>query len=258
VITAWRSRSPCRVCGRRRQQPPGQVLLNGCISMSWGVLSGAMPSSLLGSRPGSHERLALRGQRLGMPGAALRAAGPSSIRDMLYARMEEISFRKSMALLSGAVAVAIAGAVAGILMSQPAGAARPPALRPPPVTQPTSMAPASARATPARTVHKAPRPARVTPSPASYTPRAAPADRTAPAGPAQTAAAAVRRNPGHGSRPSPPRGAGSWWYWAHDGRTKFPQYPRGSASQGNADPRTGDPRGGSATGRTHRPGRGGW
>jgi hypothetical protein len=247
----------------RRQRPAGRVLLNGCISTPWGVLSGAMPGSLLGSRPGPHDRLAPRRPRLGMPGASLRAAGPSSIRHMLYARMEEISFRKSMALLAGAAAVAIAGAAAGILMSQPAGAARPPALRPPPVTQPTSVAPASARAIPVRTAHKAPRPARVKPSPASYTSHAAPAARPAPARPAQpartaAAAAAVQRHPGRGSRPSPPRGAGSWWSsWAHDGGTKFPQDPRGSASQGKADPRPGDPRGG-ATGRTRWPGRGGW
>ncbi|HYZ55505.1 MAG TPA: hypothetical protein VE733_18655 [Streptosporangiaceae bacterium] len=221
-----------------------------------------MPGSLLESRPGSNNLLAPRRHRLGGVGAALQVARPSAIRDVLYARMEEISFRKFVALLSGAVAMAIAGTVTGILISQPAGVAHPLGLRPPPVTQPISVTSASARATSARPVHAAPRRAKVGPSPASYTSHAAPAAHSVPAGPARpartTAAPVPARPRTHGSRPFPPRGAGSWWwYWAHNGRAKLPRGPRDGAGQGNTDPRAGDPRGG-ATGGIRWPRRGGW
>jgi hypothetical protein len=85
----------------------------------------------------------------------------AAFRNRLYARMEEISFRTSMTVLGGVVAVAAVIAGVSVLMSQ-AGPARPAALSPAPASSsavPTS-APAAPPASPSRPAPTSSAPAR--------------------------------------------------------------------------------------------------
>jgi hypothetical protein len=142
----------------------------------------------------------------------------SAIRDRLYTRMEETSFRSSMTILAGVVLLAAAIAVAGILLSRSPAAAHRSALGPPPGTRPASVAPTSARATPSRTATPSPSPSPSHAAPAPTGNAAEPgAAAAAPAQPAsgQTAATAART-------PSAPRVSwtwpsqnqiAAWWAW---------------------------------------------
>ena len=91
----------------------------------------------------------------------------AAFRTGLYARMEEISFRTSMAVLAGVVAVAAIIAGVTLAVSQGPAAARPVALSPAPVRH--SAAPTAAPPTPAVS------PSRATPTAAARTPTRAPA-----------------------------------------------------------------------------------
>jgi hypothetical protein len=71
----------------------------------------------------------------------------AAFRNGLYTRMEEISFRASMTVLGGVVAVAAVIAAVSVLMSQAPATARPVAAGPPPATH--SIAPTAAPPTPA-------------------------------------------------------------------------------------------------------------
>jgi hypothetical protein len=88
---------------------------------------------------------------------------PGSFRNRLHARMEEISFRTSITVLTGVTAVAAVIAGVGLLMSQSPAPGRPAALGPAPASH-------SAPATPA--------PASATPSPSQPAPRSAAPSRT--------------------------------------------------------------------------------
>lgn len=112
-----------------------------------------MPGSFKGSRPGSH----LRRTRGRLDGPS-RLARLSAFRDVIYTRMEEISFRSSMTVLAGVVAFAAVVAAVSTLMSVLPGPARHAALG----RRPGSAAPSSALAQPNRTP---PSPAPVRPSP---------------------------------------------------------------------------------------------
>jgi hypothetical protein len=93
-----------------------------------------------------------------------------AFRNRLYARMEEISFRTSMTVLGGVVAVAAVIAGVSVLMSQ-AAPARPAALSPAPASSsavPTS-APAARPASPSRPAPTSSAPAR-TQAPAAADP----------------------------------------------------------------------------------------
>jgi hypothetical protein len=80
-------------------------------------------------------------------------------RNGLYARMEEISFRTSMTVLGGVIAVAAVIAGVSVLMSQTQAPARPVAVSPAPPTR--SAVPSSApAASPSRTAPTASAPAR--------------------------------------------------------------------------------------------------
>ncbi|HWG15860.1 MAG TPA: hypothetical protein VG268_21550 [Streptosporangiaceae bacterium] len=69
---------------------------------------------------------------------------PGSFRNRLYARMEEISFRTSITVLTGVTAVAAVIAGVGLLMSQSPAPARPAALGPAPASHSAPATPASA------------------------------------------------------------------------------------------------------------------
>ena len=78
-----------------------------------------MPGSSERSKPGSRiDRTRRR------PGGASRAARLRAFRDVMYTRMEEISFRTSMTVLAGVVAFAGVLAAVSVLMSLPPGVAR--------------------------------------------------------------------------------------------------------------------------------------
>jgi hypothetical protein len=80
-------------------------------------------------------------------------------RNGLYARMEEISFRTSMTVLGGVIAVAAVIAGVSVLMSQTRAPARPVAVSPAPPTR--SAVPSSApAASPSRTAPTASAPSR--------------------------------------------------------------------------------------------------
>jgi hypothetical protein len=105
---------------------------------------------------------------------ALVLARFAAFRNGLYARMEEVSFRSSMTVLGGVIAVAAVIAGVSVLMSQPPAPARPVAVSPVPPTRsaaPSSAAPTPA-ASPARTAPTASAPAR-THAPAAPVPKTA-------------------------------------------------------------------------------------
>ena len=79
-------------------------------------------------------------------------------RNGLYARMEEISFRTSMTVLGGVIAVAAVIAGVSVLMSPTQAPARPVAVSPAPPTR--SAVPSSAPPSPSRTAPTASAPAR--------------------------------------------------------------------------------------------------
>lgn len=83
-------------------------------------------------------------------------------RNGLYARMEEISFRTSMTVLGGVIAVAAVIAGVSVLMSQTQAPARPVAvsLAPPTRSAVPSSAPPTPAASPSRTAPTAAAPAR--------------------------------------------------------------------------------------------------
>jgi hypothetical protein len=83
----------------------------------------------------------------------------AAFRNGLYTRMEEVSFRTSMTVLGGVIAVAAVIAGVSVLMSQTPGPARPVAVSPVPPTR--SAVPSSApAASPSRTAPTASAPAR--------------------------------------------------------------------------------------------------
>jgi hypothetical protein len=89
----------------------------------------------------------------------------AAFRNRIYARMEEISFRTSMTVLGGVVAVAAVIAGVSVLMSQAAAPARPAALSPAPASRsavPTSAPPAPP-ASPSRPAPTSSAPARTQP-----------------------------------------------------------------------------------------------
>ena len=86
----------------------------------------------------------------------------TAFRNGLYTRMEEISFRTSMTVLGGVVAVAAVIAGVSVLMSQTPAPARPVAASPVPPTHSAgpSSAPPTPAASPSRTAPTAAAPAR--------------------------------------------------------------------------------------------------
>jgi hypothetical protein len=102
----------------------------------------------------------------------------AAFRSALYARMEEISFRTALAVLTGVVAVAAVIAGVGLVMTQSPAPARPTALGPAPaahVSTPASAPPSSSAPTP-----NSPSPSR--PAPTSSAPARTPAPvKTSPA-----------------------------------------------------------------------------
>jgi hypothetical protein len=172
-----------------------------------------MPGSSKGSKPGSRsDRTRQR------PGGASRADRLRAFRDVMYTRMEEISFRTSMTVLAAVVAFAGVLAAVSVLMSLPPGVARHTAAglpaRPPSASAasaPATRTPESPSASPAQ-----PTPSRVRDAP--------PAAKTAAP---VTAAAAVPRptvptptlSPAL-ARVSYQSAAAAWWAWwtrVHDG-----------------------------------------
>jgi hypothetical protein len=133
----------------------------------------------------------------------------AAFRNGLYARMEEISFRTSMTVLGGVVAVAAVIAGVGVLMSQSPAPARPAALSP---------APASRSATPtAAPTSAAPSPSPLAPTSAAPARTPAPVV-TSPASQATYPAADVDSTPAATPSVAPSlRGinsaAAAWWAW---------------------------------------------
>jgi hypothetical protein len=86
----------------------------------------------------------------------------AAFRDGLYARMDEISFRTSMTVLGGVIAVAAVIAGVSVLMSQTPAPGRPVAASPVPPTRPAgpSSAPPTPADSPSRTAPTASAPAR--------------------------------------------------------------------------------------------------
>jgi hypothetical protein len=103
-----------------------------------------MPGSFKGTKPGSH-----------LHRTRTRPAGPSRVvrlfafREVLYTRMEEISFRTSMSVLGGVVAFAAVVAAVSTLMSVSTGPAPHAALSGPPASAAPSSAPNPTRPAPA-------------------------------------------------------------------------------------------------------------
>jgi hypothetical protein len=114
----------------------------------------------------------------------------AAFRNQLYARMEEISFRTSLTVLTGVAAVAAVIAGVGLLMSQSPAPARPVALSPAPASH-------SALATPP--------PAAATPSPSAPVPTPSAPDRT-PA-PVKTSLAREATYPATAENSAPVRNA---------------------------------------------------
>jgi hypothetical protein len=147
---------------------------------------------------------------LGWPVVLTRFA---AFRNGLYARMEEISFRTSITVLSGVIAVAAVIAGVGLLMSQAPAPARPAALSPAPASHsaPATLAPATSSPSELAPTSSAPSrsPAPVVTSPAGAATYPATAEdstpvRTAPAAAPRAAAA---------QRPVSPAMAAwlAWW-----------------------------------------------
>ena len=165
-----------------------------------------MPGSFKGSKPGSH----LRRTRGRLDGPS-RLARLSAFREVMYTRMEEISFRSSMTVLAGVVAFAAVVAAVSTLMSVSPGPARHAALGRPP----GSAAPSSALAQPTRTpASPSSSPAPVRPSPvrdagsgATHAPvMTAVASAPSPSVPTPT----VSRSP---ARMSYEAAVAAWWSW---------------------------------------------
>ncbi|MGA2829859.1 MAG: hypothetical protein ABSF03_27535 [Streptosporangiaceae bacterium] len=160
-----------------------------------------MPGSFMGSKPGSH-----------LPRTRTRPGGPSRLarlltfRQVMYARMEEVSFRTSMTVLAGVVAFAAVVASVSTLMSLSSGPAqhaapgRPPAYAAPSPASPSRPAPAPPSASSSRPP-ASPSPVRSTgPDSGAYTP--------------VTAAAASEPSPGMPARWLSHRAAAAaWWSW---------------------------------------------
>ena len=172
-----------------------------------------MPGSAKGNKPGSHiDRTRRRAD------GASRAARLRAFRDVMYTRMEEISFRTSMTVLAGVVAFAAVLAAVSVLMSLPPGVARHTAAGAPARTPPASAAPAPATRTLAS---PAAAPARPAPPPARDAPPAA-----STSVPVTAAAAAPTRmlSPSL-ARVSYRSTVAAWWTWwtrAHGGRILRP------------------------------------
>jgi hypothetical protein len=161
-----------------------------------------MPGSSKGSKPGS--RIDRARQR---HGGVSRAARLRAFRDVMYTRMEEISFRTSMTILAGVVAFAGVLAAVSVLMSLPSGLARHTAAGGPARTPSASAPPASAHAT--RTAESP------SASPEQPTPSLV---RDAPHGASTTAAAPRPAVPTPAQVPSLARvshqsAAAAWWAW---------------------------------------------
>ncbi len=167
-----------------------------------------MPGSSKGSKPGSHTDRTRR-----RPGGASRAAGLRAFRDVMYTRMEEISFRTSMTVLAGVVAFAAVLAAVSVLMSLPPGVARHTAAGAPARTPPASAVPAPATRTLAS---PAASPAQPTSSPVRVAP---PVARTAAPVTAAAAVPSPARFPSLArfSHQSAVAARWAWWTRVHGG-----------------------------------------
>lgn len=169
-----------------------------------------MPGSFKGTKPGSHhDRTRTR------PGGPSRVARLFAFREVLYTRMEEISFRTSMTVLGGVVAFAAVIAAVSTLMSLSAGPARPAALSGAPVSAAPSSAPASLRPAPASPSPSS-GPPWVTPSPVRDTGPSA--GTHAPVTTVAAASAPSPTVPTPALSPSPARvsrqaAVAAWWAW---------------------------------------------
>lgn len=202
-----------------------------------------MPGSFKGSKPGSHLRRT-RG-RLDGPSRLVRL---SAFREIIYSRMEEISFRSSMTVLAGVVAFAAVVAAVSILMSVSPGPAHHAALG----WSPGSAAPSSALARPTRTPASPPSsPAPVRPSPvrdARSGATHAPAVTTVASAPSPSVPTpAVSPSPARMSYEAAVAAWWSWWLRVH-GRRDTRAYGGGSfGGLGRDGGRSG--RGGGRSGR---------
>jgi hypothetical protein len=137
----------------------------------------------------------------------------AAFRNGLYARMEEISFRTSITVLTGVIAVAAVIAGVGLLMSQVPAPARPAALSPAPASHSASATPASATPSPSEPAPTTSAPSR-TPAPVVTSPaREATYPATAEdSTPVRTAPAAAPRA-ALAQRPASPAVAAwlAWW-----------------------------------------------
>jgi hypothetical protein len=142
-----------------------------------------------------------------------------AFREVLYTRMEEISFRTSMTVLGGVVAFAAVVAAVSTLMSLSTGPARHAALSGPPASATRSPAPASPRPTPAwpsPSASPSSGPPSVTPSPDRDT---GPSVGThAPVATVAAASAPSPTVPAPALSPSPARvseqaAVAAWWAW---------------------------------------------
>ena len=171
-----------------------------------------MPGSFKGTKPGSH----LDRTRTG-PGGPSRVARLFAFREVLYTRMEEISFRTSMTVLGGVVAFAAVIAAVSTLMSLSPGPARPAALSGPQASAAPSSAPASPRpASPSPSASPSSGPPSVTPSPVRDTGPSA--GTHAPVTAVAAASAPSATVPAPALSPSPARvseqaAAAAWWAW---------------------------------------------
>jgi hypothetical protein len=172
-----------------------------------------MPGSFKGTKPGSHlDRTRTR------PGGPSRVARLFAFREVLYTRMEEISFRTSMTVVGGVVAFAAVIAAVSTLMSLSTGPARHAALSGPPASAAPSSAPASPRPAPAwpsPLASPSSGPPSVTPSPVRDT---GPSAGTHAPVTAVAAASAPATVPAPGLSPSPARvseqaAVAAWWAW---------------------------------------------
>ena len=160
-----------------------------------------MPGSFKGSKPGSQQHRT-RWRR----GGPSRVARLLAFRDVMYTRMEEVSFRTSMTVLAGVVAFAAVVAAVSTLMSVPAGPARHAALGRPAAPAAPSSAPATSAPPAPAPASPSSAPTRVRPSPVRDAAPAAAASAPSPAGPAPPLS------------PSPARisyqnAVAAWWSW---------------------------------------------
>ena len=123
----------------------------------------------------------------------------AGFRSALYARMEEISFRAALAVLTGVVAVAAVIAGVGLVMTQSPAPARPTALGPAPAAH--ASTPASVPSSSAAPTSNSPSPSR--PAPSASAPARTPAPvQTAPAQAAAGPATAENARPAYAA-PAP-------------------------------------------------------